>query len=388
MGGGDTLRGAVGVLLCDRGPKPRLTDDEYRAAVALHTGYGGESVGGECELCGKNERHGHHRWCQGLQAEPGLEHDRVRDEIVKWMAEAAPVYARRERMLGPGVRADVEVSAPAGGLVELEIKTVDMRCEVHEGKTLAKVASKLTEEVGKHYGSREVKVLVLDAAGNMTRASRATVAKLSAMGTTEGAERVPLMAVIGKACAAAEAASAGVYEAERDAWVAARRLVEQRGNPEARREATRVASAGDGTEPDAGSSSTSTGLGQAAGTRSGAELERAAEMWSGAAESTKERRSGMERGVAEESKTETGGAERMGDADWRDEVEARIAAAGAAVGCAPSRDLRADGRTHRGRVEGEEPAVGPASGAEACLEHGTATQGAFAPGCACAPTVW
>ena len=369
-GGGDRLLGAVGVLLCDRGPKPRLTDDEYRAAVALHSGYGGESVGEECELCGKNERHGHHRWCQGLQVEPGLEHDKVRDGIVAWMAEAAPVQARRERTLGPGVRADVEVSAPAGGLVEVEIKTVDMRCEAHEGKTLAKVASKLADGVVQHYGQRGVSVLVMDAAGNMTRASRATVTRLSAMGTTEGVERVPLMAVIGKACAAAEAASAGAYEAERDAWVTARRLVEQGGEPAARRGARRDASDGSGAETGVGGSSAEAGPERAAGTR-----------W-GAVESADECHC-AERADAGESEDGMGSAEAMSDAGWRGEVEARIEAAGVAAGSV----LCAHGESHPktvwekgpgrdGTRAGESRCGGKQAGAGS--ERGTATLGAFA----------
>jgi hypothetical protein len=225
--GAAQVMGAVTALLCDLGPKPRVNDEEYRAAVALHTSCEGERVGEECPLCGKVVRPGHHRWCQGLQAEPGLEHDMVRDAIVGWLAGAVAVRVRRERKLEPGVRADIEAAAPVGGQVEVEIKTLDMRCESHDGQTLVKAAEEVGREVDVHYGARAINKLILDAAGNMTRDGRNLLHRLSAMGEREGDARASLLVEVGKACARAEASSMAAYREECESWDAARRLVAQ-----------------------------------------------------------------------------------------------------------------------------------------------------------------
>jgi len=155
--GAARVRGAVTALLCDLGPKPRVNDEEYRAAVALHTSCEGEREGEECPLCGKGVRPGHHRWCQGLQAEPGLEHDMVRDAIVGWLAGAVAVRVRRERKLEPGVRADIEAAAPVGGQVEVDLKTLEMRCESHDGQTLVKAAEEVGREAGGLAGPLEAR---------------------------------------------------------------------------------------------------------------------------------------------------------------------------------------------------------------------------------------
>lgn len=217
----------IGSLFTAGGAKPGLSDDEYKAAVRLHTGAGEEPAegasGGECPLCGKAlGAQGHHRWCAAMPLEPGRQHDAVRDATARWMGEAPTIKASWEVNASADtgdVRIDV-VAKGLGGTAWVEVKTIDMRAPSNAGKSFAQLAAKKGEEIVEHYRPHAVVPMVLTAAGAYTRATADTLGQLSAMRhevAPELAEGVSLHRAIALACARTESKSYGEWKEEVEA---------------------------------------------------------------------------------------------------------------------------------------------------------------------------
>ena len=185
----------------------------------------------QCPLCHKVMREqGHHRGCDALFHPQAQLHDKVRDAIARAVNACDVATARTEVDLLRGqsvVRADVVVrDIMTGSRLDVEIKTVDLRCDTHVARrhTLMSESTRLHAEIDLKYNGGATAVVV-DAAGNHTARTAKALKHLRALcPPTSDAGRVPLIVRIGEACAKAEAESFGLWRDACTSIDAARRL--------------------------------------------------------------------------------------------------------------------------------------------------------------------
>jgi hypothetical protein len=210
---GDAGRSAVAKLLTASGPKPKLNQREYEAAVRLQCGLADPDVPGGrqgdlCLLCGDVIQRGHHRWCRGRSVDTAKQHHAVRDSVAEWLGKAASIHVHTEASVERGgggrIRADILTNAPKDGKAVVEVKTVDLRCHTRRG--LRAESTRLLAMIDRDYDGK-AEPLVVSHSGAHGRETADTLAHLQAM--RQHADEcldgeVQLLATIGKACAATE----------------------------------------------------------------------------------------------------------------------------------------------------------------------------------------